>query len=309
MKKIFTILILAVIGCQFANAKSVNDNTDKIKALEEKCYVLQNKQVKADNNLRKLIENQYVAEREIQTLVKKNDAQRLAIDSLQDKCKSLEEAQSTDRENINGKIDATDNNVRTNQDQLQSRTLYGVIVVIVVLVIIVGVACWLTKRIKSGTSTIGDVRRAQEALQAAQTKMQEESVKLDNQLLAIVQKQLDASSASKITGEPDHSLVVKLADEIARIETNLSKMDKSVRGYKQLVQAKDRMINNVRANGYEIISLLGQEYNDGMQFQTRFVPDESLPEGKRIITGMIKMQVNYNGKMIQPAEIVVSQNI
>ena len=309
MKKIFTILILAVIGCQFANAKSVYDNTDKIKALEEKCYVLQNKQVKADNNLRKLIENQHVAEREIQTLVKKNDAQRLAIDSLQDKCKSLEEAQSTDRENINGKIDATDNNVRTNQDQLQSRTLYGVIVVIVVLVIIVGVACWLTKRIKSGTSTIGDVRRAQEALQAAQTKMQEESVKLDNQLLAIVQKQLDASSASKITGEPDHSLVVKLADEIARIETNLSKMDKSVRGYKQLVQAKDRMINNVRANGYEIISLLGQEYNDGMQFQTRFVPDESLPEGKRIITGMIKMQVNYNGKMIQPAEIVVSQNI
>ena len=305
----FTFLILAVIGCQFANAKSINDNTDKIKVLEEKCYVLQNKQVKADNNLRKLIENQHVAEREIQTLVKKNDAQRLAIDSLQDKCKSLEEAQSTDRENINGKIDATDNNVRTNQDQLQSRTLYGVIVVIVVLVIIVGVACWLTKRIKSGTSTIGDVRRAQEALQAAQTKMQEESVKLDNQLLAIVQKQLDALSASKITGEPDHSLVVKLADEIARIETNLSKMDKSVRGYKQLVQAKDRMINNVRANGYEIISLLGQEYNDGMQFQTRFVPDESLPEGKRIITGMIKMQVNYNGKMIQPAEIVVSQNI
>ena len=305
----FTFLILAVIGCQFANAKSINDNTDKVKALEEKCYVLQNKQVKADNNLRKLVERQKEAERKIQTLVKENEIQRLANDSMQDKCKSLEEAQSTDRENINGKIDATDNNVRTNQDQLQSRTLYGVIVVIVVLVIIVGVACWLTKRIKSGTSTIGDVRRAQEALQAAQTKMQEESVKLDNQLLAIVQKQLDASSASKITGEPDHSLVVKLADEIARIETNLSKMDKSVRGYKQLVQAKDRMINNVRANGYEIISLLGQEYNDGMQFQTRFVPDESLPEGKRIITGMIKMQVNYNGKMIQPAEIVVSQNI
>lgn len=310
MNRVIILLLGLILGGLFANAKSISD-TDKIKALEEKCYVLQNKQVKADNNLRKLIENQHVAEREIQTLVKKNDAQRLAIDSLQDKCKSLEEAQSTDREDINGKIDATDNNVRTNQDQLQSRTLYGVIVVIVVLAIIAGVACWLTKRIKSGTSTIGDVRRAQEALQAAQTKMQEESIKLDNQLLAIVQKQLDTSvpSANKTTGEPDHSLVVKLADEIARIETNLSKMDKSVRGYKQLVQAKDRMINNVRANGYEIISLLGQEYNDGMQFPARFVPDESLPEGKRIITGMIKMQVNYNGKMIQPAEIVVSQNI
>ena len=201
MKKIFTILILAVIGYQFADAKSTNDNTDKIKALEEKCYVLQNKQVKADYNLRKLIENQNVAERKIQTLVKKIDVQRLAIDSLQDKCKSLEKAQSTDRENINGKIDATDNNVRINQDQLQSRTLYGVIAVIVVLVIIGGVVYWVTKRIKSGTSTIGDVRRAQEALQAVQTKMQEESVKLDNQLLAIVQKQLNASvpSANKTT--------------------------------------------------------------------------------------------------------------
>lgn len=310
MKKIFTILLLSVICCQFSNAKPSTD-TDKVKALEEKCSILQNKQVKADNNLRKLVERQKEAERKIQTLVKENEMQRLAIDSMQDKCNSLEEVQSSDRKNINGKIDATDNNVRTNQDLLQSRTLCGVIVVIVVLAIIVGVACWLTKRIKTGTSTVDDVRKAQEALQAAQTKMQEESVKLDNQLLAIVQKQLDASvsSASKTTGEPDHSLVVKLADEIARIETNLSKMDKSVKGYKQLVQAKDRMINNVRANGYEIISLLGQEYNDGMQFQTRFVPDESLPEGKRIITGMIKMQVNYNGKMIQPAEIVVSQNI
>lgn len=278
--------------------------------MEEKCYILQNKQVKADNNLRKLIESQHVAERKIQTLAKKNEAQRLAIDSLQDKCKSLEEAQSTDRENINGKIDATDNNVRTNQNKLQSRTLYGVIVVIVVLAIIVGVAYWLTKRIKSSSTTIDEIRKAQESLRNAQVKIQEESVNLDNKLLDIAEKQLaSAKEFTSKTATPDHSLVVKLADEIARIETNLSKMDKSVRGYKQLVQAKDRMINNVRANGYEIISLLGQEYNEGMQFPARFVPDEELPEGKRIITGMIKMQVNYNGQMIQPAEIVVSQNI
>ena len=310
MRKILLIIILVVINCQLISTKPITDN-DKIKALEEKCFVLQNKQVNADNNLRRLVEKQKEAERKMQSLVKENEAQRLAIDSLRNKCVSLEEAQSTDRANLNGKIDATDNNVRTNQDLLQSRTLWGVIFVIIVLIVIIVIAYWLLKRIKSGTSTIGDVCKAQEALQIAQTKMQEESVKLDNQLLAIVQKQLDASasSANKTTGEPDHSLVVKLADEIARIETNLSKMDKSVRGYKQLVQAKDRMINNVRANGYEIISLLGQDYNDGMQFPARFVPDESLPEGKRIITGMIKMQVNYNGKMIQPAEIVVSQNI
>ncbi len=310
MKSTFIILILATICCQQIDAKSTNE-TDKMKSLEEKCVVLQNKQVIADNKLQKLVVEQKESERKMQTLVKESEMRRLAIDSLQNKCKSLEEAQSTDRVNFNGKIVATDNNVRTNQDLLHARTLWGIVTLIIVLAIVIGIAYQLTKRIKLGTSTIGDVRKAQDALQAAQIRMQEESVKLDNQLLAIVQKQLETSvtSANKTTGDPDHSLVVKLADEIARIETNLSKMEKSVKGYKQLVQAKDRMINNVRANGYEIISLLGQEYNDGMQFQTRFVPDENLPEGKRIITGMIKMQVNYKGKMIQPAEIVVSQNI
>ena len=309
MKKIFTILILAVIGCQFADAKSVNDNTDKIKALEEKCYVLQNKQVKADNNLRKLIENQHVAEREIQTLVKKNDAQRLAIDSLQDKCKSLEEAQSTDRENIKGKIDATDNNVRTNQDQLQSRTLYGVIVVIVVLAIMGSVVYWLTKRIKSGTSTIGDVRRAQEALQAVQAKMQEESIKLDDKLLELFDRQIANVPKNADHGEPDHSLALKVADEIVRIELNMSRMDSSIKGYKQLAKAVERIKDNFKANGYEIVDLLGKPYNEGMKVSANFVVDEDLEEGKQVITGITKPQVNYNGQMIQAAQITVSQNI
>lgn len=309
MKKIFTILILAVIGCQFANAKSVNDNTDKIKALEEKCYVLQNKQVKADNNLRKLVERQKEAERKMQVLVKKNEEQRLAIDSLQNECKSLEKAQSTDRENINGKIDATDNNVRTNQDQLQSRTLYGVIVVIVVFVIIGCVVYWFTKRIKSGASTIGDVRRAQEALQAVQTKMQEESIKLDDKLLELFDRQIANVPKNADYGEPDHSLALKVADEIVRIELNMSRMDSSIKGYKQLAKAVERIKDNFKANGYEIVDLLGKPYNEGMKVSANFVVDEDLEEGKQVITGITKPQVNYNGQMIQAAQITVSQNI
>ncbi len=303
-------LLLGLFFTLSVYSSPATDN-DKWKVLNEKNETLQKKLNRCESVLNKLKDKQRSNELKETTLLRAYDQQRIEIDCLRNVCRQLKETQSADRKSMNGKINATNTNVQSNQDTLHSRTLWGGGLSLAFFVAIIVVAYKLGKRINSGTSTIGDVRRAQEALQAAQTKMQEESVKLDNQLLAIVQKQLDASvpSANKTTGEPDHSLVVKLADEIARIETNLSKMDKSVRGYKQLVQAKDRMINNVRANGYEIISLLGQEYNDGMQFQTRFVPDESLPEGKRIITGMIKMQVNYNGKMIQPAEIVVSQNI
>ena len=303
-------LLLSLFFTLSVYSSPATDN-DKWKVLNEKNETLQKKLKSCESVLNKLKDKQRYNELKVTTLLRAYDQQRIEIDRLHNVCRQLEETLSADRKSMNGKINATNTNVQSNQETLHSRTLWGGGLSLAFFVAIIVVAYKLGKRINSGTATIADVRKAQEALQAAQIKMQEESVKLDNQLLAIVQKQLDASvpSANKTTGEPDHSLVVKLADEIARIETNLSKMDKSVRGYKQLVQAKDRMINNIRANGYEIISLLGQEYNDGMQFPARFVPDESLPEGKRIITGMIKMQVNYNGKMIQPAEIVVSQNI
>jgi len=292
---------------QQINAKPIND-IDKVKALEEKCSILQNKQVNADKNLRKLVESQHVAERKIQTLVKENEIQRLAIDSLQNKCKSLEEAQSTDRVNFNGKIDATNNDVRTNQDLLHARTLWGIVVVIVVLSFVIGIAVRLTKRIKSGTSTIGDVRKAQEALQAAQTKMQEEALSLDNKLLEIAEKQIEANSTSERKNEIDHSLVLKVADEIVRIELNMSRMDSSIKGYKQLAKAVERIKDNFSAKGYEIVDMLGKTYTAGIKAAVTFVTDENLEEGQQVITKIIKPQINYQGKMIQSAQIEVSQS-
>lgn len=290
---------------------SAENNSKEIEGLKTEVNSLMNRQKHLESEVGTLSSKTSDAEKKISDLSSQDKELQSVVDSLQGVSNALAAALRTNKKELSESIGKTNELALSTESVLSSRILWGSCGLAILLLAIIATIFAFLKKIKLGTTSIDDVRRAQEALQAAQTKMQEESVKLDNQLLAIVQKQLDASvpSANKTTGEPDHSLVVKLADEIARIETNLSKMDKSVRGYKQLVQAKDRMINNVRANGYEIISLLGQEYNDGMQFQTRFVPDESLPEGKRIITGMIKMQVNYNGKMIQPAEIVVSQNI
>ena len=290
---------------------SAENNSKDIEILKTEVNSLKNRQKHLENEVGTLSSKTSNAEKKISDLSSQDKKLQSIVDSLQGVSNALAAAQRANKKELFESMGKTNELALSTESVLSSRTLWGSCGLVILLLAIIATIFAFLKKIKLGTISIDDVRRAQEALQVAQTKMQEESVKLGNQLLAIVQKQLDASvtSANKTTGEPDHSLVVKLADEIARIETNLSKMDKSVRGYKQLVQAKDRMINNVRANGYEIISLLGQEYNDGMQFQTRFVPDESLPEGKRIITGMIKMQVNYNGKMIQPAEIVVSQNI
>lgn len=306
----FLFISILFWGISFSTIKA-DDISKKVESLKIEVNSLKTQQEHLRNYFNALSIKNAKTERQMLELLSANKKLASNIDSLQDEYNIVAANQKTDKSELVNSIDKTNELIQATENVLSLRTLWGTCALVILLIVIIATILAFLKKMKLGTTTIDDVRKAQEALQVAQTKMQEESIKLDNQLLAIVQKQLDASvpSANKTTGEPDHSLVVKLADEIARIETNLSKMDKSVRGYKQLVQAKDRMINNVRANGYEIISLLGQEYNDGMQFQTRFVPDESLPEGKRIITGMIKMQVNYNGKMIQPAEIVVSQNI
>lgn len=306
MNKFFLILLFTLSG-QSVCAKQ---DSLRIQRIETEYKELKHELKQTQMVAKTLNEANNATKERVNSLQEANLQLSQKLDSLQNACTVLEDKQSADRNDMQGKLQDAHSSIDHNQALLESRTLRGIGIVLALIVSLSIVAYWLTKRIKSGSTTIDEIRKAQESLRNAQEKIQEESVNLHNKLLDIAEKQL--ASAKDITTKaatPDHSLVVKLADEIARIETNLSKMDKSVRGYKQLVQAKDRMINNVRANGYEIISLLGQEYNEGMQFPARFVPDEELPEGKRIITGMIKMQVNYNGQMIQPAEIVVSQNI
>ena len=156
---------------------------------------------------------------------------------------------------------------------------------------------FLHARIKRGSSAINEIKNVQK-------KIQEESLKLDNKLLSIIEKETVDSGT-----DLDHSLVMKVADEVVRIEMNLSRMDKNIKGYKQLAKAVERIKNNFIAQGYEIVDMLGTTYNEGMRINADFVINESLAEGSRIITSITKPQINYQGQMIQKAIVTVSQNI
>jgi hypothetical protein len=308
MKKTFMIILLATMSCLLMSAKLAND-ADKIKVLEDKFTLLQKQQGNVENHLNRLVDKQREDEHKIQSLSNENARLAKMIDSLQNACRQLANTQAADRKNISGEINKTNSNVQTNQDMLRSRTLWIGIMAVALLIFIVGVAYQLTKRIKSGNTSIGEVRKAQEALQLAQTKMQEESVKLDDKLLELFDKQISATPKVVGTDKLDHSLALKVADEIVRIELNMSRMDSSIKGYKQLAKAVERIKDNFKANGYEIIDMLGKPYNEGMKVTANFIADEELEEGKQIITGITKPQINYNGRMIQAAQITVSQNI
>lgn len=296
------------MGCLLTSAKLAN-NTDKIKVLEDKFTLLLNKQGNVENHLNRLVDKQIEDEHKIQSLSNENARLTKVIDSLQNACRQLANTQATDRKNISREIDKTNSNMQDGQDMLRNRTLWMGIIAVVLLIIIIGVIYRLARRIKLGDTSIDEGRKAQEALQLAQTKMQEESVRLDDKLLEMFDKQISATPKVVGTDKPDHSLALKVADEIVRIELNMSRMDSSIKGYKQLAKAVERIKDNFKANGYEIIDMLGKPYNEGMKVTANFVADEELEEGKQIITGITKPQINYNGQMIQAAQITVSQNI
>ena len=243
---------------------------------------------------------------ELQTVNKKLIS---SIDSLRNEHGIVVANQKADKSELVDRIGKTNEMVEATENVLSSRTLWGLCGLFILFAAIIVTTIAFVKKLNAGTTSIDDVRKAQDALQTAQSKMQEESIKLDDKLLELFDKQMSNSQKVVSNDKPDHSLALKVADEVVRIELNMSRMDSSIRGYKQLAKAVNRIKDNFNANGYEIVDMLGKPYNEGMKVIAEFVLDEDLEEGQQIITGITKPQVNYNGEMIQAARITVSQNI
>jgi hypothetical protein len=112
-------------------------------------------------------------------------------------------------------------------------------------------------------------------------------------------------SSSKLE-EVNHELPLKVADEIIRIQKNLSNMEAGTKGLKQLTASMKRIQDNFEANGYELVEMLGKTYDPGMKVSAIFRPDGTLKKNEQIITRIIKPQVNFKGVMIQAAQIEVS---
>ena len=186
---------------------------------------------------------------------------------------------------------------------VSQNTLYWIIAILVVGLLILLVFVLLRKQIfKQKTdldSNIQDTRKV----------LEEEGVKLDNKLIEVLETQLKIinSSNSGSEKEADHTLALKVADEIIRIQKNLTRMDEKTKGLKQLTASVKRIQDNFASNGYELVEMLGKPFNDGMKVSANFIPDEDLETGQQIITRIIKPQVNYKGVMIQSAQIEVSQ--
>jgi len=211
-------------------------------------------------------------------------------------------------ESINGSLGVT-NQKNTEKFDLLNQTLkkriqYTIIALVIILAVIILTYLITKKALYKQNSELSS------SIAKTRSIMEKESIQLDSKLIEILEKQMVIQQESFSKGnkeEFDHSLTLKVADEIIRIEKNLSRMDEKIKGYKQLKAAVNRIKDNFAAKGYDIIDMIGMDYDTGMKVIANFIPDETLEKDQQIITRIIRPQVNYEGIMIQSAQIEVSQ--
>lgn len=247
---------------------------------------------------------------DIDTLLNKNNYLHISIDSLKETVQNNSKQIITNSNELGTKIekisDTSNYKISELSNSLDKKYMYWIIATLGTFLFGCLLYLLLGKRIKLSK------RDVELQIKNTKTVLEEESIKLDNKLIGVLETQLklkqeETRLKSNITNDKtDHSLALKVADEVIRIQKNLSRMDESTKGLKQLKSSVKRIQDNFVANGYELVEMLGKEYNEGMKVTANFIQSDALEVGRQIISRIIKPQVNFKGEMIQAAQIEVN---
>lgn len=266
------------------------------------------------NNELKILRNKNSQqETDIFDLKENNKLYRGQLNTLGVSLRENNEAIVESSNNLNNLLTEETTAVRANfsrvNETLNRNKLLWIIGILGLLIIAGLIFYFLSKKIKSSETVMeGQIIKTRSALE-------EEAIKLDEKLLEILNTQLKLQSVP-VAAAPaplpssngtDHKLALKVADEIIRIQKNLERMDENTKGLKQLSASVKRIQDNFAANGYELVEMIGKEYHEGMKVSVNFIQNEDFDEDKKIITRIIKPQVNFNGTMIQTAQIEVTE--
>jgi molybdopterin converting factor small subunit len=208
-------------------------------------------------------------------------------------------------EKINNTELSTEKRFMGVDESISKNTLYWLIAVLATALLSALAYVFLSRKQKADRKDlIGQLTKTKSSIEenlvkefTRQTELMEAQLKLS--------KDHTGGKANEVI--QDHSFALKVADEIAMFERNLSFMDSKTKGMKQLNSSISRLKDNLEGNGYEVPELLGKKFHNGMKLVViNSVQDENLKPGEEIISKIVKPQVNFEGKMIQAAQIEVS---
>lgn len=230
------------------------------------------------------------------------------IDSLRNQTQENINAISQTAEELGIQIKETGNKnegkITEVSESLSKNSLYGIIAVLSAI-LLSGLLYWLlSKRQKTDKTDVeGQLSKTKKTIEEEQIQINTKLAELYNGQMELLKIERKTNS---INGEVDHSLPLKVADEIVKMQMNLAHMDSKIRGHRHLSIAVGNVFDNFKANGYEIIDHLHKPYNDGMNMQATKEPDPNLKEGEQLIRRIIKPEIHFNNKIIQHAQVIVA---
>lgn len=317
----YLVIILAVIIGGIVNIHAQADTSslkDQLQKLSSEIQAVQYSSDSLKMKMEQLVSKDETLQRSVNNVANINSLLQTKIDSLSQKVEKseldivgLDQQLNSQKEALSGEIsetrETTNQSISALDDALSKNTLYWIIAVLAVGLLSILAFLFLRRKVTDNQSSIN------ESLANTRKELEQEAIRLDEKLIGVMETQLKIIQEERQdqpesqNEEQDHSLALKVADEIVRIEKNISRMDEGTKGLKQLSKAVGRIRDNFVANGYEMVDMIGKPFDDGMKVTANFRPDESLEPGVKIITRIIKPQVNYKGEMIQSAQVEVSQ--
>ena len=295
MKKIFIILVLIFNSFYLVAQNVTRESLDKeIRPLSEKVKLIQIEKNKLEAEVIRLNNKLQNFNKIIEKLKKQTDSNSTAISEKTDEL-GIKIKESGDRSD--GKISKV-------SESLGKNSLYGIIGVLSAILLSAFIYWILNKKQLSNKSDFVDqLNKTKSSIEESLiNEFGKQTLLMDTQLHLIEQQKNSIPNTLNI--EPDHSLALKLANQINVMENNLNRMDQDVKGLKTLRKSISTLKDNLIANGYEMPELLGKPFNEGMKvIIASTIPDENFDKDYEVITKVLIPQVNFNDKMIQAAQI------
>lgn len=288
----FAIILFSSLGA-FAQVTQEELET-KIKPLTEQVEKLQK-----ENGSRKS---------EIGTLTTKlkyaNDSIEILKQKIQNNTNAITQTANQLGIQIKETGDKNEGKITEVSESLSKNSLYGIIGVLSAI-LLSGLLYWLlSKRQQTDKKQLSNI------INSTKTELNQESAKLDLQLLEVIEKQLKVADKLNAT-EPkiDHTFHKNSANELQRIANYANSLDPESQEAVALQGSLGRLRNYFNSSDYEITDFTGKDYDERipMKIKDTFF-EETLTKGSEVIARTLKPQIKYKGEVIQEAEVSTKYN-
>ena len=231
----------------------------------------------------------------ISKITEQDEQHQLQIKTLNDDLKILEtklqdsiKAHTQTVEELNQLNKSTAETTATINDSIATRTIIVLIGLLLALGLIATSYLLLRKKQAKSTEDLSSqVKLALDNVRQTEENIVKSDIQLADclhEVLIQLKEQAKVTPVVQQNSEPDHSLPLKLADEIHRMRKRLAALPEDTKGLKPLSKSLERLEDELSEQGYEIIDHTGTEYIENMSIKAQVIPSDELENGQSIIT-------------------------